>query len=369
MARCLIPLLFVIRTAAGADSRVIEEIVCRVNADVITRGELQKQRQNLETALRQDGLRGLRLQEALRDRQEDLLRDVIDRLLLVAKAKDLDINPTADVTRRLAELQAQTGIADVDRFRAWVREASGMTFEDYRQQLTNQFLTERLVALAVQRTIVIPESEKKKYYEEHKREFVREEEVYLRQIFISTKGRTPEQAAIAERKAKMLADRARKGENFAGLARDHSEDPETAANYGEMPPYQRGELRKEIDGIVFTQKKGYVTDPLRVPEGFLILKIEERFERGQAAYEDVADEIARRLAAPQLPPKIRAYLTRLRQDAFLQIKNGYVDAGAAPGKDTTWHDVAKLQPAAVTRQELTGHRRRKKVLGIIPRGS
>jgi peptidyl-prolyl cis-trans isomerase SurA len=355
-------------TLYAADVRVVEEIICKVNGDIITKGELERQHQTLEAALRQDGVTGLRLQEALRDRQKDILRDQIDQLLLVSKAKDLNISVDADVTKRIAEIQAQSKIADPDKFHEWVREQSnGMTFEDFKLQLKNQLLTQRVIGQEVQRNILIPETEKKKYYEEHKSEFVREEEVYLRQILISTEGKTPEQTAMAEKKAKALVDRARKGEKFGELARDNSDDPETAKNFGELPPYKRGKLRKEIEEVVFNQKKGYVTDPIRVPNGFIILKIEERFEKGQAPYDDVEEEITSRLAGPQMQPKLRAYLTRLRQDAFLQLREGYMDTGAAPGKDTSWQDVAQLKPETITKEEVAA-RRRKKFLGIIPHG-
>src|SRR5947208_15991553 len=114
----------------AADIRVVEEIICKVNGDIITKGEMEKQHQNLEAALRQEGLSGLRLQEGVRDKEKDLLRDQIDQLLLVSKAKDLNVTVDADVTRRIAEIQAQSKIADPDKFHEWVREQSGMTFED-----------------------------------------------------------------------------------------------------------------------------------------------------------------------------------------------------------------------------------------------
>jgi parvulin-like peptidyl-prolyl isomerase len=367
--RFLVPLVAFGMASAGsaAEVRIVEEIICKVNGDIITKGEMEKQGQNLEAALRQDGMSGARLQEGMRERQKDILRDQIDQLLLVAKAKDLNISVDSDVTKRIAEIQTQSKIVDPDKFHAWIREQSGMTFEDFRQQLKNQLLTQRVIGQEIQRTILIPQPEKKEYYEQHKNEFVREEEVYLRQIFISTEGKTPDQTAAAEKKAKSLVDRARKGEKFGELARDNSDDPETAKNYGELPPYKRGQLKKEIDTIVFTQKKGYVTDPVRVPNGFIILRIEERFEKGQAPFEDVEDQITERLAAPQMQPKLRAYLTRLRQDAFLQIRDGYLDSGAAPGKDTSWQDVAQLKPETTTKEEVAA-RRKRRLLGVIPMG-
>ncbi len=70
-----------------------------------------------------------------------------------------------------------------------------------------------------------------------------------------------------------------------------------------------------------------------------------------------------------MEPKVREYLTKLRQQAFLEIKDGYVDTGAAPGKDTRWHEVVGLKPETTTKEEVAAHRHRPKFLGVIPHGS
>jgi len=65
--------------------------------------------------------------------------------------------------------------------------------------------------------------------------------------------------------------------------------------------------------------------------------------------------------------KVREYLTKLRQDAFLEIKDGYTDSGAAAGKDTKWKDVVELKPETTTKEEVKA-RHKKKVLGVVPIG-
>src|SRR5262249_54847138 len=127
-------------------------------------------------------------------------------------------------------------------------------------------------------------------------------------------------------------------------------------------------LVKNIEDMVFQMKKGNVTDPIKTPVGFLILKVDERFEAGQASFEEVKNEIAEKLAGPQMEPKVREYLTRLREDAFLEIKEGYVDSGAAPGKDTRWRDVATLKPETTTKEEVRAKQKRK-FLKVIPLGT
>src|ERR1017187_4258387 len=194
----------------------------------------------------------------------------------------------------------------------------------------------------------------------------RSEQVFLQQIVISTEGKTPDQVAAAEKKAKDLVTRARKGEKFADLAATNSDDLETARNGGELPAYKRDQLTKELADIVFKQKKGYVTDPIRGPSGLVIFRIMERYDKGLATYEEVENEIGERMVMPQMNAKVRIYLTKLRQEAFLEIKPGYVDSGAAPGKDTSWKDVAQLKPQTVTKEEVAAHRRRKRLLFAIP---
>jgi len=368
MYRRLILFLTVsVAMAAAADVRIVEEIVAKVNNDVITRGEMARTRQELETELRQQpGLTGAKLQQALHEKAADALRDQIDQLLLVQKAKDLNINVDSEITKRLAAMQVQSKINDPDKFHDFIREQMGIPFEDFKQQVKNQMLTQRVIGDEISAHVVIPEAEKRKYYDEHKNDFVRDEEVFVQQIFISTEGKTPDQVAAAERKAKDLVARARKGEKFADLAATNSDDLETARQGGEMPPFKRGQLLKEIDDFVFKQKKGSITDPIRAPTGFLITKIVERHEKGLASYEEVENEISERMAGPQMNVKVRTYLTKLRTEAFLEIKPGYLDSGAAPGKDTTWKDVAQLKPQTVTKQEVAAHHRRKRLLFALP---
>jgi hypothetical protein len=123
---------------------------------------------------------------------------------------------------------------------------------------------------------------------------------------------------------------------------------------------------KQIEDIVFTQKKGYITDPIRMQNGFEILKIEERYEAGQAPFEEVENEIMEKLYTPRMEPKVRQYLTKLRADAFLEIRGGYADSGAAPGKDTAWKDPAQLKPETTTKEEVAARKRRRRLLWAVP---
>jgi len=347
---------------------VVEEIVAKVNGDIITRGELEQQRAMLKAKLEQQGLIGARLDQEVNKEASDALRDKIDSLLLVQKGKELSINVDADVNRRIAEVQSESKIADPEKFHEWVRQQTGQTFEDLKQQFHDGILTQRVIGEEVYRNVVIPKAELQDYYNKHKAEFVRQEAVHLRDILVSTGDNSPAKVTAAEKKAKDLVDRARKGgEKFSDLARQNSDGP-TAAQDGELGTFKRGELASAIEQVVFKQNKGYVTDPIRTPAGFEIIRVEEHYTAGQESFDEAQQEIQGKLAEQRVAPKVREYLTQLRQNAFLEIKPGYMDSGAAPGKDTTWRDALQLRPETTTKAAVQNQRHFKKFLHVVPYG-
>jgi parvulin-like peptidyl-prolyl isomerase len=240
-----------------------------------------------------------------------------------------------------------------------------MPFEDYKSEMRNYFLRQRVLRELVGRDITIPRAELQKYYESNKGEFVREEQIFLREILLSTEGKSDTEILAIEKKAKDLAARARKGERFGELARANS-DAVTKDEFGALPPFKQGELNKTIEAAVWEKERGHITDPIRLANGFIILRVEEHHKAGQAGFEEVENEIMEKLYMKQFQPGARKMLTNLRIDAFLEIKPGYVDTGAAPGKNTAWTDPAELKPETVTKEEVAGRTRRRRLLWLLP---
>jgi peptidyl-prolyl cis-trans isomerase SurA len=365
--RLLLPIgLLVSGWLFAAEIGTVEEIVAKCNGDIITRTDLARARQQLITEMRENGLAGSALEQALAEREKNLLRDKIDQLLMVQKAKDLDINVDSDVTKQLAKIQQDSGIADPDKFHDFVKEQSGMPFEDFKDEMKKGMLTQRVIREEVSDKIPVKHEDVEKYYNEHKSEFVREERLYLRQILISTDGKDAAGLAAADKKAKDLVSRARRGERFAEMARDNSDDAATAKDMGALPPFKKGDLAPDLEALVWNQPKGYITDPIRRPNGFLILRVEEHQKAGQAELSEVENEVTDRLMRPRMEPALREFLTKLRQDAFLEIKADYIDTGAANGKDTAWMDPAQLKPETISKTEVETVIHRKRLLWMVP---
>lgn len=351
--------------ALAADASLVEEIIAKVNGDIVTRSEVERTKRQMEAELRRQGLNGSRLQESLEQGSKDALRDRVDALLLAQKGKELNINVDPDVSKFIARLQAESKIADPEKFQQYVREQTGMPYEDYKNDLKNNMLTERVIRDEVGRRVQVKREDMQKYYEEHKNEFMRDERVFLREILISTEGKDAAAAAAAEKKAKDISERAAKGEKFTDLARDNS-DAQTARQGGDIGGFEKGKLRSDIEEAIWTQPRGHVTKPIKVGNGFLILRVEDHQKAGQATYEEVENEITDKMFSPKMQPAIREYLTKLRKDAFLEIKPGYIDSGAAAGKDTTWTDPAQLRPETTTKEEVANKSRRKRLLWAVP---
>ncbi len=352
--------------ARGAEISVVDEIIAKVNGDIITRADYERGRQAIDAAVRQQGnFTGARLLQAIADAQRNVLRDRLDQLLMVSKGKELNINVDGEVNKQLADIQRNAKIADPEKFQEFVRQETGQTYEDYKSEMKNQMLTQRVVRQEVSSKIQFKKEEMEKYYNDHQNEFQREERVFLRELLISTEGKDPTAAAAAEKKAKDLSQRAKKGEKFEDLAESNS-DAATAPQGGEIGAFEKGKLRGDIETAVWDKPRGFVTDPINIGNGFLILKVEDHPKAGLASYEEAENEIHAKLYQPRMQPELRKFLTQLRQDAFLEIKPGYEDTGAAPGKNTAWMDPAEIKPETVTKEEVASRIRRKRLLGVVP---
>ena len=348
---------------ATAQPIIIEQIVAKVNGEIITRSELDRMKKSMAEEMKSRGASAAEIAEALKEREKDFLREKIDSMLLVQKGRDLSINLDSEVTKYVADLQRRSKLTDADKFQAYIRENTGMPYEDYRAEIKNNMLTRRVIGQEVSSKIVIPKAELRKYYDEHKSEFQREERVFLREIFLTLEGKSEAEKIAVEKKAKDLVARARRGEKFNELARDNS-DSESAKNEGELPPSKKGELRKELEDKVWAAKRNEILDPIAFPNGWLILKVDEHHLAGLAEFEEVEGEVMNKLFEPRMQPAVRDYLTKLRGEAFLEIREGYVDSAAAAGKSTKWSDPAQLKPETVTRAEVANQKRRKRLLFV-----
>lgn len=314
---------------AQTKSAVVEEIVARVNNDIITREDLAKARGALEGEVRDEcaNCTPEQIRVRMETKEKDLLRDLIDQSLLTQRAKDAGINVDADVIKRLDAIRLQYKLPDLDALDREVTK-SGQDFEDFKGQIRDQLLTQELIRKEVGSKIIISHEDVVKYYNEHKSDFVRPEMVVLREIFISTEGKPATDLAALRKKAENLRDRVSKnGDDFGELAKRYSDSP-TAQQSGELGAFERSQLDAKIAEKVFALSRNQMTDVMETKTGFEILQVRERYDAGEQPLDKVEPEISNRLYEQKMEPALREYLTTLREDSYVQIKPGYTDTAA-----------------------------------------
>ena len=354
-------------TSLGADVVIVEEIIAKINGDILLRSEYDTALSELRAQVRNaKDFNEEQKEELLAKREKESLRDLIDRRLMVQRGKELGISVEAQVLRQRDEMMKQYKIETVDEWEDWIFEQTGAPAEDFKDRMRDSFLSQAVMGQEVGSRIVIPRAQIEEYYAEHKGEFIRKEGVHLLEFLISTAGKNAEELKAAEKKVEDLHKRLIKGERFRELAKRHSENPRTAPSGGDIGIWRRGDLRKEIESAVFDQRQGHITDPLKTPNGYLILKVETKYREGQAELSEVQEEIRNRLMAPRYEPEVRKFLTRLRQEAYIEIRPGYADSAAVAGKDTSWTDPAKLAPVTTTREEVLAKKKKRRLLWVIP---
>jgi len=349
----------------AADVQTVEEIIAKVNGDIVTRGEIERTKRQVEEMLKARKVTGGEADRVREEALKNALRDRIDSLLLVNRGKELNINIDGEVSKYVADLMKQTKEVDPDKFAAIVRGQTGQSFEDWKNETKNQMMTQRVIGQEVNRKINVAKTEIEKVYNENKDKFMRKDQIFLRELFLTTAGKTPAEEAAIAKKANDLVARARKNEKFGDLVRDNSE-AESAQSGGDIGGYEKGQLDPALETLVWEQNKGFVTDPMRRPNGWLILRVEERFKAGQATIEEVEGDIRDKLYGERMQPEIRKYLTELRTNAFLEIREGWIDSAPAPGKSTAWSEPASLKPETVTKAELEARTRRRRLLWAVP---
>ena len=320
-----------------ADS-VIEEIIVRVNNEIVTRTEFIHSKDQLKSELRQQDSQNA--DKLYADRERDVLRDLIDQQLLLEKGKELEINVDTDLIKRLDQMRKQMGLATMEDLEK-AAQSQGTTLEDFKLNMKNGMITQKVIGSEVGRHLSIGKDEIEKYYNDHKDQFVQTEQVRLNELLVSTEkagadGKTPaepDEATVqaAAAKAKDLLEQIRKGAKFEDVAKKSSDGP-TAAQGGDLGYFPRGQLSKDLEDRTFAMKPGEVSDAVRTKQGFVLLMVSEHTPAGVATLKEAEPKIQDALYYEKLQPALRIYLTKLREDAYMEIKPGYVDSGASPNQ-------------------------------------
>jgi peptidyl-prolyl cis-trans isomerase SurA len=373
--------------------QVVEEVITRVNNQIITRSEFDRSKDQLRDEVKQQNPKDP--DKAYAEREKDVLRDLIDQQLLLEKGKDLGITGDTDLIKQLDLMRKDMKL---DSLEALEKEATkqGISWEDFKQNKRNQIITQKVIGEEVGGHLAITKEEEQKFYDDHKSEMEQPEFIRLSEILVAPKAVAPsitpapmpaatdpnspasaappaepavdetarqaaEAAALsaAEAKANDLLKQIHDGANFDDIAKKNSDGP-SAPDGGALGMFKRGQLAKELEDKTFAMKAGEVTEVIRTKQGYVILKVVDHQQAGIPPMKDVLPKIMDALYYEKLQPALRAFLTKLREDAYLKYADGYVDTGMSKNQTQPVETVAAKESDA----KKLGKKRHKK-LGIL----
>jgi len=309
---------------SGNSGVVVEDIIVRVNDQIVTRSDYQRADQTIQAEAQRNGY-------DVNVSRQNLLRDLIDKQLLLSKGKELGITGDTELIKQLDEIRKQNHLESMEDLEK-AAQTQGVSFEDFKQAQREAIITQSVVREEVGRHLQLSQSDAQKYYQAHKADYTQAESVRLSEILIPTpENADAAQVAAAQQQADAIAAKLKGGADFAATAKASSGGP-TAAQGGDLGSFRRGALAKPLEDQTFVLTEGQYTAPIRTKQGFVILKVTEHRQAGTPTFEQVEQQVDEGAFMEKMQPALRQYLVKLREEAFIDIKPGYTDTGASPNQ-------------------------------------
>ena len=315
---------FIVMALPAPAQRIVDEIIAVVNSDVILKSELAAEMNVMELTLA-DNLQGAELEAALLVGQEHLLRDLIDRDLLRQKADEYGIDASLEVIRTLDQLRQDYDFETLEELEAAI-SSQGDSIEEYRLMIETSYKTEMVVNQEVYGSIIITNEEAREYYDANMEQYDRPSGIRLQEIVI-LRGETPESQEEAQVEAEAALTRVREGEEFASVAAEVSAS-QTAQMGGDLGFFETGELSELYEEYAAELGRNQISDIIELPDALVILRLLDRHDGGILVFELAFQEIQNYLIGLQAEDVFRAYLSELRDLAFIDLVEGYIDSGA-----------------------------------------
>jgi peptidyl-prolyl cis-trans isomerase C len=272
--------------------------------------------------------------EIPKDRETEIESVLLDRIVTVQLLNNL----ANDAEKKAAEDRAEKMFAQIRSqaptpsvFEAQLK-AAGMTADHLKLRIREQSISEAVVEREVASKISIPGDAVKKFYEENPKYFEAPERVRASHVLIATLDASQQELAEDKKKekhavAEKVLARARKGDDFAALAKEFSEDPGSKDTGGEYT-FPRGQMVKEFEEAAFSLKPGGVSDIVTTKFGYHIIKLSEKLPAGKEPLEKAQENIKKHLTQEELQKRLPEFYEKVKKDAGLEI----LDPSLVPAK-------------------------------------
>ncbi len=304
------------------EPRILDEIVAKVNNEIITLTDLNRSLRQLRLALEQDAQNRQELEREYERRRRGVLKTIIQNKIMIQRAEELGMTADIDldVSAYLEEMRKEAGIPSLDVLDQYFRQR-GSSLAEYRQNVKEQMITRALLQNLVYSKITLLTSEIEAYYKEHLDRFTVPAEVHLAEILFLTEGKNK---AEVRRKAEEVSRRLKEGEDFEALAREYSDGP-TASRGGDIGTFLRGSMNPSLEQVVFDLPEGAVSEVIESDYGFQIVKVLQHKPATAKPMSEVRPQIAEALYQRKAEPEVQEFLKHLYEESYIYVAPKYAE--------------------------------------------
>lgn len=303
--------LIVLGAGGSVFAAATNRIVAIVNNEIITFYELEKALKNLPPSIL-----GKERPEEIR---KQLLFQLIDQKLVGLQIKRLGIQiPNEEVEKTIAKIKQDQGLTGAEDF-AKALNREGISEAEFKEKIKEQILRFRLIGREIGSKIIIPEARIQEYYQKNKSQFQKTEGIRLAQILLlASSVSSPEEMSEQKKKAEEIRERLKQGENFEELARKYSQDP-SAAQGGDLGTFTLNDLEPSLKEVVSTLKPGEISQVLKSPQGWQIVKVIALQGAQEVGLAEVRDRILEHLYQEEVDLRFSQWLQQLKDRSYIQI--------------------------------------------------
>jgi parvulin-like peptidyl-prolyl isomerase len=294
-------------TAQASDVST-DGIIAVVNDDVITLKDLRQYISSIASELRVENKTPQEIDGIMRAYEEKGLDKLIEDKLILAAANEKGLQVRDGIVdKHIQEIKSRYP-SENDFLKAIGQE--GMTVSDLQKKLTDQLKVKYDVDMEVRDKIFVNPQDVTDYYNKHTGEFDRKPMVNLQSVFVSFGKHTKQEARslAGEARSRLLA-----GEDFDKVFQKYSD----GSSVGEV---EQGQMTDNVERAVFGLKLDEISDPVEVENGIYVFKAMGISPGKQQSLAEVKDEIYNKLMDLQFQNKFKAWVDKLRQKAYVEIK-------------------------------------------------
>jgi peptidyl-prolyl cis-trans isomerase SurA len=312
--------LAVVPAHAQEEFEVLDEIVAKVNTEIITLSDLEKELVALRAALSEQITNPQMLEREYENRRRARLKEMIENRMMIQKAEEIGITAGIDteVNAYLEEWRRQTGIPTLEMLDQELRKI-GSSLMERRDMIKQRMIVDNLVHHFVSSKITLLTSEIEAYYQKNRDRFAEPAEVELAEVLFLTEGKS---RAEVRAKAEEALGKLQSGVDFQQVAREYSDGP-TAARGGGIGTFRQGSMAAKLEEHVFNTEEGRFTGVLEFDFGFQIVKVLDKKPAAYKPLEEVRPLIQSELYQQKGEPELQRFVEDLRQQSFIYIAPQY----------------------------------------------